>query len=259
MRIKTDDITKSQRQIISNLYEFRYLHISHLQYFFNHKDPHRIKEWLTDLQNKKYISIIKNPKDRTKPYIFCLAQKARSILKEDKNIDSNSLKWLYQEKLKSERFIRKQLFLADCYLYFLRNKETGSNINFFTKQDIKVYGYFPDPMPDVYIDEENKNVNSRYFLDFFDENDSSKYMRFKTSKYFQYAESNVWQENTDNVPFPSILLVFENERKKKHIYHYAKSLLKKSLTNLDIYLTSKSQIKSVKNNVDIWEKVDPSE
>ena len=255
MIIKTSHITKSQRQIILHLFEFRYLTVSHLQYFFQHKDPHRIKEWLTDLENKKYINIIKDPKNRTKPYIFCLAQKSRSVLKKEKDIGSSSLKWLYQEKLKSPRFMQKQLFLADCYLYFLKNKENESHINFFTQQDLKGYDYFPDPMPDAYINEETKSTNTRYFLDYFDENDSAKYMRFKISKYFQYAESNVWQENTDNTPFPSILLVFENEWKKKHIYHYTKSRLQKSLTGLDIFLTSKNQIKFAIENTDIWEKI----
>jgi len=255
MITNTHNITKSQRQIILHLFEFRFLYISHLQYFFNHKYSHRIKEWLIDLENKKYINIIKDPKDRTKPYIFCLAQKSRRIVKEEKDVDTNSLKWLYQEKLKSPRFIRKQLFLADCYIYFLKNKTKDSQINFFTQQDLKGYDYFPDPMPDAYIDEEGKGTNTRYFLDYFDENDSGKYMRYKIAKYFQYAENNVWQENTDNAPFPSILLVFENERKKKHIYYYAKSKLQKSLTSLDIYLTTKNQIMFAKNNENVWEKI----
>jgi len=255
MITNTHNITRSQRQIILYLFEFRFLYISHLQYFFNHKYSHRIKEWLIDLENKKHISIIKDSKDRTKPYIFCLAQKSRHIIKEEKEVGGNSLKWLYQEKLKSPRFIQKQLFLADCYVYFLKNKTKDSHINFFTQQDLKGYDYFPDPMPDVYIDEEGNNTNTRYFLDYFDENDSSKYMRFKIAKYFQYAEGNAWHENTYNAQFPSILLVFENERKKKHIYYYTKSKLQKSLLSLNIYLTSKNQIVFSKNNENIWEKI----
>ena len=257
MKVKTDNITKSQRQIIIYIYEFRFLCISHLQYLFNHKDPHRIKEWLHDLEKKKYLSIIKHPKDQTKPYIFCLAQKSRWVVREKKEVQVSSLKWLYQEKLKSSEFIQKCLFLADCYLYFLRNKDKSSKINFFTKQVLEGYDYFPDPMPDAYIDEESRNTNNRYFLDYFNANDSAKYMRFKIGNYFRYfSDGNSWQENTGNATIPSILLVFDNDRKKKHIYYYAKSLLQKSFTTLDIFLASTNQIKFSKNNEDVWEKVE---
>lgn len=75
-------ITKSQRLIITHLSSFRFLTIDHLQQLFNHKDPHRIQEWLINLEEKKFIAIIKDPKNKTTPYIICLDQKARHILKD---------------------------------------------------------------------------------------------------------------------------------------------------------------------------------
>lgn len=250
-------ITKSQRQIIFYLYKFRFLTIDHLQQLFNHKDPHRIKEWIKDLETKKYISIIKNKKDRTKPYIICLAQRSRYILKEDKEIYKGALNWLYQEKTKTENFIQRNLFIADCYLYFLKNKEKDSTINFFTKQDLKGFNYFPDPIPDCYIDVENKKQNSRYFLDFFDANTPAGILRYRVRSYFEYEEGSSWQNNTNNAQFPIILLAFETEIKKKHINYYAKSLLEKSLNNdIEIFLTTKDQIKFNKENTNIWERVE---
>lgn len=254
--MQTPTITKSQRQIIFYLYKFRFLLIDQLQQLFNHKDPHRIKEWLKDLETKKYINIIKDPKNKTKPYIICLAQRSRHILKDDKDVNKIFLDWLYQEKVKSEVFIQRELFVVDCYLYFLKNKEEKSVIDFFTKQDLKGYEYFPDPLPDCYIDVKDGKTHSRYFLDYFDNTALPGNLRFRVRYYFKYLEEGSWQINTDNAVFPTILFVLETERKKKHIFYYSKSLIEKSLnTDIEIFLTTKDKIKFNKGNTDIWESV----
>lgn len=255
MQIPT--VTGSQKQIIFYLSSFRFLLISQLTALFSHQDSHRIKEWLIDLENKEFISIIKDPKVRTKPYIICLDQKARYILEKDSDIDRNFLKRLYREKKSSQEFMQKLIFIADTYIYFLKTKERNSQIDFFTKQDLQGYDYFPRLMPDAYIDEKTKEGHHRYFLEFFEAGISAKKLRFLVSRYFKYYDNGSWQENTDNTPFPTVLLIFESQRKRWHIYHYAKSLLRKSLTDeMEIFLTTKDQIILSKKPTDIWQSVD---
>lgn len=249
--------TKSQIQIISYQYKFRYLTINQLQQLFNHKDPHRVKEWLTDLVNKKYLSRIEDKKDPTKPHIFCLAQRAGRTLKKEEDIDKNFLNWLYKEKSKGEAFINHHLFIVDAYLYFLKNKEKDENINFFTKQDLLGYTYFPDPMPDAYIDVEAKDGNSRYFLDVFDQTVPPGVLRYRSKYYFKYAEDGNWQANTDDAPFPTVLLVLPTERKKKHVSFYARAILEKSFNDeVEIHVTTKDNIKFAKDGINVWQKVE---
>lgn len=249
-------ITKSQRRIIFYLSSFRYLTIDHLQHILFHKDPHRIKEWITDLEKKNYIAIIKDPKVRTKPYIICLDQKASHILKKDRNIDQSFLKRLYKEKKAREEFIQRLLFIASCYIYFLKHKEKTAQLNFFTQQDLQGYDYFPDPLPDAYIDQTEGKQTTRYFLDFFEKGISAGKIRFRVREYLSYADTESWQENTDNAPLPVILLIFESERLKKHIYFYTKARLEKSLDNdTEVFLTTKEQILNNRGNADIWERV----
>ncbi len=248
--------TKSQKLIINHLYKFRYLSIHLLQQLFNHKDPKRIKEWLKDLHNNKYIEVIKDPKDVTKAYVFCLAQGSRNILKTEEGINLKFLNRLYKEKDTSENFINRHLFVAEAYLYFLKNKEKKSEINFFTKQDLTEYTYFPDPLPDAYIDVEEETGNSRYFLDYFDDNTPPGVTRYRVKNYFKYFQNGAWQANTENSPFPSILLVFSNKARKVHIDFYSKALLAKSFNNdIEIFLTTKEKVKSAESNTNIWEKV----
>ncbi len=249
-------ITLSQKRIINYIYSFRFLTISQLQQLFNHKDSKTIREWLIDLRAKKYIDRIKDPKDVTKPIVFCLAQRAGHILKGDDGINENFLLWLYKEKKKEERFIQRHLFIADAYLYFLKNREKGQEINFFTKQDLFGYEYFPDPLPDAYIDVKERKGNTRYFFEYFDEKTPSGVIRYRVRYYFEYADISKWQKNTDNAPFPVILFVLPNERRKRHIAFYAKALIEKSYNDLEFFLTIKENIKFAGKKVNIWQKVE---
>lgn len=249
--------TKSQLKIISYQYKFRYLTINQLQQLFSHKDPRRIREWLNGLVTKKYLSRIKDPKDKTKPHVFCLAQRAGHILRKEADINENFLNWLYKEKSKSKAFIDHHLFIVDAYLYFLKNKKKGSKLYFFTKQDLIGYTYFPDPMPDAYIDVKEKDGNSRYFLDLFDETVPSGVLRYRARYYLEYAADGSWQANTDNAPFPTVLLVLPNERKKKHISFYAKAILEKSFNDeVEIFVTTKDSIKFAKDGINDWLKME---
>ncbi|MCL4418438.1 MAG: hypothetical protein M1365_17425 [Actinobacteria bacterium] len=250
-------ITKSQRQIIFYLYKFRYLTILQFQKLFNHIDSKRVREWLNDLQKKKYINVIKDEKDITKPYVFCLAQRAGHILKSEEDIDENFLNWLYKEKDKTEEFIQRNLFVADCYLYFLKNTDKNSKLSFFTKQDLKDYDYFPEDLPDAYIDLEENGENTRYFLELFEKDMLSDISRSRVNYYFKYSDEGTWQENTDNSSFPGLLIVCFSEKRKKHVYYYAKSLLEKTLnTDLEIFLTTKDNVKFAKEGINIWQKAE---
>lgn len=248
--------SKSQKQIIFYLSSYRYLYIGQLKQLFHHKYPNRIKEWLRDLKDKGYIEVIKDEKDQTKPYIFCLEQPASHILKEDKDINPKFLKRLYKEKTYGENFINKNLFLVDCYLYFEKHKAKGSEVNFFTKQDLYGYTYFPNPMPDAYIDLKEGKTNTRYFLDIFDESKPLRRWRKRIRYYFQYLDEGDWPENTDSASFPIILIICSTEKMKRHIYYYAKSILEKSLSDdIEIFLTTKEKIQLGERSADIWQKI----
>ncbi|MDO8657637.1 MAG: hypothetical protein Q7K55_02775, partial [Candidatus Levybacteria bacterium] len=67
--ITTPPINNYQNKILFLLYKFRFLTINQLLKYFNHKYPSRIREWLTDLKEKKYISVIMDKTDPTKPHV----------------------------------------------------------------------------------------------------------------------------------------------------------------------------------------------
>lgn len=254
--MKLKPITKTQKQIISFLLKFRFLTVNQLQKYFNHKDPHRVKEWLKDLKEKKYISAVVDSKDITKPFIYCLSSGARQILKENKKCDESILNRLYKEKKLTEIFRNHCLNILDIYLFFLSQKEKDTKLHFLTPQDLTDYDYLPEDL-DAYIAVEKKNGTTRYFLEVFDDyKKSAGQGRFAVRKYIKFCEDGAWQANTEDSPFPSILFVQLDERRKKHIFHYGKAKLEKTFEDISIFQTTQDSIKFSKDKINIWHKVE---
>ncbi len=250
-------ITKTQKLILLFLYKFRFLTVLKLQKYFNHKDPHRIKEWLKDLKDKGYISAIVDSKDITKPYVYCLATKTKYILQENEDCDKTVLGRLYKEKGLQENFRNHLLFIVDIYLYFLSRQEKNSKLHFLTQQDLIGYDFFPAELPDVYIAVKTKDGTDKYFLDLFDDyRKPSGVARFAVRKYISYCEDGSWQANTENSPFPTLLFIVQDERRKKHINMYGKAKLAKTFEDISLFLTTQDTIKFSKGKINIWKKVE---
>lgn len=243
-------INTNQQHILSLLYKFRFLTIKQLQTYFKHKDSHRIKEWLTDLKEKKYISVIMDKTNPTKPYVFCLATKARYILRDDENYDKSFLERLHKEKGLKELFRNHLLFIFDTYLYFISRQEKDTTLHFLTKQDLSGYDFFPEELPDVYIAVESKNGIDKYFLELFDEyRDKPGLVRYAIRKYLDYSENGDWQANTNDSSFPSLLFIMTNERRKAFVSHYGKSKLAKTFVDISLSVTTQGAVKLNKDNI----------
>lgn len=249
-------LTNKQKHILSLLLEYRFITVTHLLKYFNHKDPKRIKEWLKDLKLRKLIDRTKY-KDVTKPIIYCLAQGARSFFKDNKDIDITFLDRLYKEEKLSEEFKQHCLFLFDVHLYFLKNKTKDSKLAFCTKQDLTGFDYLPEDI-DAYMAVENKKGTKRYFIEFFGDyqnKQSPGKTRFALRKYLKFCEEGTWQANTKNSPFPTLLFVLKDDRRKAHIFHYGKAKLAKSFEDISLFLTTQDAIKFSKGNTNIWQEV----
>jgi len=251
-------LTTKQKEILTYLHTFRFLTTTHIQHLLNHKDPHRIKEWLTDLKEKNYIRTHYDPKsfiDKTKPAIYYLAPRARQILKESKKYDAAVLAYLYQEHRRTEKFIASCLFLADTYFFFLSKKQKTETISFFPSHRLTQYTYFPQPFPTAYIAVSTKETTKRYFLDVFDDYMPSFVLRNRVKQYCAYVSTGDWEANAHNEPLPVILFVCPSRKILLHVSYYAKGLFEKAdEENIQLFLTTKDKIQTQQQG-NIWEKV----
>lgn len=250
-------ITKKQLQILNLLYKFRYVTVQQLQKLFHHKDPHRVKDWLKDLKEKRYISVIIDEKDITKPYIYCLHTKAKYKLLENEDYDSVFLNRLYKEKSYSQNFINHCLFIVDIYLYYLARIKNDEELHFLTQQDLINYDFFPEELPDVYISIESKEETNIYFLDLFDKyRENSKYAPINViRKYLDYCSDGAWQVGTNSTTFPTIRFVLQNDLRKMHIFHYGKAKLEKTYEDFLLELTTQDAIRYSSEKTNIWLKI----
>lgn len=249
-------ITKTQKHLLFLFYKFRFFTVSQLQQLLNHKDSHRIREWLTDLKDKKYISVIVDETDPTKFHVFCLATRAKYILQKNDDCDKTVLGRLHKEKGLKENFRNHLLFIVDIYLFFLSQKEKDAELHFLTGQDLIGYDFFPEELPDVYIAVEAKNGTEKYFLDLFDEyRKPAGVARFALRNYITYCENGNWQANTENSPFPTLLFVVQDERRRKHITMYGKAKLEKTFEDISLFLTTQDFIRFSKGKTNIWKVV----
>ncbi|OGZ39314.1 MAG: hypothetical protein A3E90_01315 [Candidatus Portnoybacteria bacterium RIFCSPHIGHO2_12_FULL_40_11] len=252
-------INNQQTQILFLLYKFRFLTINQLLKYFNHKYPSRIRTWLTELVELKYISAIMDDANPTKFFIYCLSTKAKYILQKNEDCNKDFLERLYKEKKLKDKFINHCLFILDIYFYFLSQLEVGATLHFLTQQDLIGYDFFPEELPDAYIAVETKDGTDKYFLELFDDyqnKQSPGSIRFSTRKYINYSGDGSWEANTNNSPFPAILFVLPNERRRQFANHYGHAKLVKTWEDISLFLTTQDMIRFSKSGQNIWQKVE---
>ena len=251
-------ITNKQIEILKLLYKFRFLNTTHFQNIFKHKDPHRVKAWLKDLRERKYIktnykrgSFIEN----TKPATYYLGPNGMRLLQEGKEMEDTLLDKVCQEKRRGEKFINHCLTLVDIYLFFLSQKKDNEQIKFFTQSTLSSYDYFPDPLPNGYIAVKTDKGTKRYFLDLFDSYTPPFVLRNKVKVYLSYAQSGNWEANSNDEKLPMVLFICPSEKMKTHISFYAKALFQKAYEEkVSLFLTTIEKI-NISNKGSIWEKV----
>ncbi len=252
-------VTSKQLNIFNLLYKLRFLNTNQIRKLMNHKNPQGIQEWLKDLTEKGYLKQWYSKQsfiDKMTPAIYSLTLLARKKLKTDEKYEISILNRIYSDKTASQIFINHNQLIADIYLFLLSQKEEKDKLHFSTSADLVGYEYFPKPFPDAYIAiEDAKKKTRRFFLYIFDAGIPRYALRAKIQKYFEYADSNSWQENTKNSPFPGILLVCADEKMKKFLNKFIKNRLEEEMSELSFFLTTKEIIKSPQNTDEIWQEV----
>jgi len=240
-----------QKEIIDHLLKFRHLQQPQIQQLLNHKYKERVRTWLNDLVERKYIFRIYEKQVGGKPSEYCLDIGSIPYLKERK-VDEALINKIYDEKTHSQEFRDHCIFLTTIYLsLYALTKKTHTILSFYTKTDLCEYKYLILPHPDCYFAiKENSRKIKRYFLDIFDD-ESFVYRRFY--QYQNYYKKNYWQKNAKR-PFPEIIFVYPTESLKKKAYGF---IQKKLDSNSPTYYLSMREIIQ-KNGVirDVLKKVE---
>lgn len=243
-----------QQEIIMLLYRFRFLYRSHIQTILKHKHHSRILNWLNDLNEKQFIKQSYDKKFTSDPAVYSLAALSRKYLKNMPKIKPSLLDRVWRETKYTDQFKNHHLFLADIYLSLLTLANSSkAKLHFHTKTDLYGMEHLISPNPDAYFAlEDNKNNIKRYFLDIFDDARPSLF-RNRVRQYFQYFDSDEWQDST-NKPFPAIILICPSVKIKNHLYYYIRKKLENE-SSINFYLTTKDAVSNQGLTRDTLQKV----
>jgi hypothetical protein len=226
--MKLPKITKKQFEILTFLYQYRFLNRTQIQTLLKHKDKKTINVWLKDLKANGYIDWIYEPDDfalKTKPAIYYLALNGIRELKARDWHPVTELNKRYRESSRSQSYIDRCLLLADCSiaLDLDRNDDTYPNHSYYyeTEADMQEESYysflfeseFVRPhlcfSKDIWDGFGEPEAERHYLLEVFDPGLPRYRMKKRLTDYVKYLdeESTEWEEGALTDKPPVILLV----------------------------------------------------
>lgn len=256
-KTKNNDFKHQRKNIIYQLYKFRFLNRVHIQTMLNQKHFKQVIRLLNELTKKGYINREFTRKFGAIPAVYSLSKKSITIIRDWEGIRPELLNRLYRENERTEIFKKHCQFVADIYLSLIKfAKEHDLVLHYFGKSDIEDMQYLIIPEPDIYfVLEEDKDTIKRYFLDVFDEQIPKEGLYKRAKQYFDYYQNGEWQENTKK-PFPEIILICPNNKTKNQIQKIIKTMLKRETDEIIFHLSTWEEIKKQGINKEVLHKVE---
>jgi len=253
-------ITNKQTEILTLIYQFRFLNRTQIQQLLHHKDPKTINTWLKDLNEKQYLNRIYTNTigANTKPAIYYAGINAIRFYKLLNQNNANYLKKLYRDNERSQSFIDDQIFLADiCLNLRTVNNQGKIKYTFETAAGVTsnpLYSFMEDLSPQLIFTKEFKTESKQYILVQLD-SVSPKYMiKKKMKNYIEFFFTNEWEENTEQA-FPTVLFACQTMT----LMIYAKRTMRGLLDDyqnpeeFEAWFTTNDDIREHGISAEIWE------
>lgn len=253
--------TRQQLAILDYLYRFRY-GTSDLLSIATSTNKRTINIRLKLMLDHGYIERIYKPEYRlqNKHAIYHLSTNGRKLLRSLDRSDRYNpdvLRTIRDDAKKSEGFISHCL---DVFrLYCELKAQHGDGLQFHTKSQLGDQDYFPQPLPDVYIQlPDDEGEPERLFLNVLPEHPFFKATR-TVMQYVTFAEEDQyeWKRGIGHDELPSVLLVCENRSLQKRLTKKMQRIAKDAEENdLYFYTTTLEGFGDVDNWQDMTDECD---
>jgi len=246
-----------QIDILGLLYRLRFLNSIQLSKLLNQTIRHT-NYHLQVLTNKNYIAkqYSRSLGSANLPAVYYLTSGSIKFFEVLPEFGKRTAKRIYSEKSRSGQFIAHCVFVADFYLYLLKDSSIReSELYFFTKTDLQTHQYLLHPFPDAYIVRKEKNGEvKRYFLEVVEDSSPRFALRKRIQQYCDYIDTEKFTESTGH-SFPNILFICPSFASliylKKHISRIYEDA---PLDQVGIYVATREQAVN-----GTWEKVETEE
>lgn len=252
-KAKRYTLNAKQIHVLKLLYKFRFITASLLA---EYKSISRVSsnQSLQVLLDQEYIGRYYENDFRIerKGPRYYLAPKALRFLKDAQDINEQALHSMYKNKTVSSGFIDHNLDVLKAYLSI-----RDDSFDIFTKSELGIFDYFPEPKPDLYINRIDPldDTPNEYLLDIF--TDTQTFVIKKRIKlYIEHYDSGEWEAESET-DYPAILVVCPSARVEKQIQEHAATILDNAgIDELQIYTTTiKALLGARGSEVSIWSSV----
>ena len=253
-------ITNKQTEILTLIYQFRFLNRTQIQQLLKHKDPKTINTWLKDLTEKQYLNRIYSNTigANTKPAIYYAGINAIRYYKSLDQDNAGYLKNLHRDNERSQSFIDDQIFLADICLSFLEINAKGKiNYTFETAAGVTSnpkYKFMEDLSPQLIFTKKTKSKIKQYILVQLDSALPKYMIRKKMKNYIEFFYTNEWEENTGQ-QFPTILFICQTVALMIYVKQTTKRLLDdyQEPEDFEAWFATSDKIRDQGISAEIWE------
>lgn len=249
-------INQSQLELLKFIAKYRLVTSRQVQQNFGYKSRTSVNNKLqrlvgTELVGMKYD---KSKKLSGVPAIYYLTPLGlREIKKHLPYITEAIIRAAYSDNNASETLMEKSAELFNVTQSLLTHYP---GMTVLTARQIGDLGYFPRPLPDLYLADKYSEDIKRYFL--FNLRDVKRYdiaVRNMVTKLIAYRESEAYAESGNE--FPTILLVCHSAAVERLAQRIMRSALSKSYESMPAYTTSYMALSKLESMDQlIWSSLD---
>lgn len=210
-------LNQSQLAILMSLYKFRFGTTELLAINLGKKNGATIHPRLVTLERQGFIARRFEDSYRLKGkhasyYLRAKGLRALQAYTERDDIDEKIIKASYKDKSVTDQFISHCLAIytvSNC----LSILHPATKL--FTKRELTLYDYFPNPLPDAYISLKVDTETRRFFLEVLESSTPSFVIDRWIRQLIKYQQDATWQAKGNL--FPTILCVCESGSLERRI------------------------------------------
>ncbi len=251
-------LNSDQLLVLKLLFKFRFGSNDLIAQYFGKKDRSYVFKRLTILLEQGYIGkrFDSSYRIQGKPAAYYLTPTGARILKGSFEDIELNIKSIHKDKTVSESFVQHCL---DVFAIHNQLKEMYSDeLLLFTKAQLVSYDYFPNKTPDAYLRLKNGEGESQFFLDIYHDSQPFFTIVRRIKQYISYCEDRDWAATETDVP--KVLIVCESvSTQKRLIKQITRALNDTYEDEIAFYVTTKAQLKTIKNNDAIWQEANHPE
>ena len=249
-------VNKSQLELLKFIAKYRFVTVAHVQQNFNYVSRTSVNNKLKRLVDSKLVAMNYDSSYKFAgiPATFYLTSKGlREVQKHLPYITDAIIRAAYSDNHASVALIEESGELFQLAQSFTRNYP---GMKVLTARQLADLDYFPRPLPELYIAQQQDEETRRFFLyNFRNVNRYDVAVRSEITKLVAYREADTYARSENE--FPVVLFVCHSAAIERLAQRSMRNALNKSYESIEVYTTSYQALVTQEDaEQPIWSSID---